>query len=157
MINHRPSQIWYQNIITGEERLIYNESEGKYYLDVTLAKNGKHVIISANSKEDSKIWTIDTTNKGINDFKFELFKEGKKNKKFWLNHNSTNFVLCKDDEIVFVDENNFKNQKTIFKVDESKYETITDVDIFRSYIIVYLKRILTPVIKVIEIKKEGNT
>lgn len=60
VINYRPSELWYQNINSGETQLLYAQKNGEFYLDISMAKDGKHLIVNSNSKQHSKIWMINT-------------------------------------------------------------------------------------------------
>lgn len=97
VINFRPAQIWYQNLATGEAYMVFEEKNGQYYLDIFMAKNNRHIIINSSSKDNSKIYTIDTSVPiGQNKYAVSQVLVSKAGTKTYVNHNGSHFVIWKD-------------------------------------------------------------
>lgn len=59
--HNRPFKVKKRNISTGEEKSIFIDDDPTHYVDIALSKDGKYVIISSGTKEDSEIWVIENT------------------------------------------------------------------------------------------------
>lgn len=77
--------------------MIYDETNEQFYLDISMAKDGRHLILNSNSKDTSKIYTIDTAqppNKQERYMVKEIVKSTP-NVKTYVNHNGLHLIIWK--------------------------------------------------------------
>lgn len=56
---NRPYKVKRLNIATMKEATVFVDHDPTHYLDISITKDRKYLLINSNTKEDSEIWLID--------------------------------------------------------------------------------------------------
>jgi len=55
----RPFQVCLMDLETREERVLFTDEDPTHYVDISVTKDKRYLIINNNTKEDSEIWVLD--------------------------------------------------------------------------------------------------
>ncbi len=55
---NRPYKVKKLNIITMEESTVFVDHDPTHYIDISVSKDRKYLIINSNTKEDSEVWVL---------------------------------------------------------------------------------------------------
>jgi oligopeptidase B len=75
---NRPFAVKMMNYKTMKETTVFTDNDPTHYIDIGSTKDGKYIVISSNTKEDSEVWVInrEITNESITPTKIITRKEG---------------------------------------------------------------------------------
>ncbi|SAM00587.1 hypothetical protein [Absidia glauca] len=160
----RPCQVFAHRLGTDqtEDRLVYEESDGTAFVDITSTKDSKYITINSNSLSSSEIRVVDATivpeaNTLLTPTLIEPRQHGVE---YYVDHHhdsfyiltnadgATNFKLVKTPDAA-TGRAHWKNVITV-----APTEKIEDVDLFQNHIVIYGRRDGLPMILCHDLKTQ---
>lgn len=159
-ITNRSYQLYKHKVGEKEEEdtLLFHEKDDNYSLSIQRSTDFEYVFLSSSSKDENEYWYLNANNSNGN---FKLFSKRQKGVEYELysskgffyvltNENAINNKLC----MVSVSNTNKKEWNEV--IPHNKGIIITDVDIFKDYLVVSEKKNGLPQIHVFDKLKEED-
>ncbi|CAG9310989.1 cft-1 [Blepharisma stoltei] len=151
--HNRPSKIFLHNLNEKSEndKLIFEETNGAYYLDLSQTKDKKYTIISSQSRSSSEMHVIDRkTNKT------QIVASKEPNTRYFVEHNKDYFYLVTNKDVPdfkiirFPSKTSQKHAQTVVGFEDGL--CIDEVDMFENHLVVYCREKTIPKIRVYDLR-----
>lgn len=131
--------------------VIHSENDGAFYVELTISKDKKYMLINSNSKTTSEIYVID---RNTNNKLHTVPKEA--NVRYYLEHNRGNFYIvtnkdAPDFKVIRVPVGESLNKAEEFVRGEDG-KIIEEIDMFENYLVIYARYNGVPSISVYDLR-----
>lgn len=149
-----------------EVKKIFEEKDEQFYVDITITKDKKYLVISSSTKQTAEVYVVkrQIINEAIND-QLKLIFSRKNQSRFFCNHAEENFYFLTDKDgaydykIMKLSDQDFENSKEPKLVDfyvPPEGDRVKEIDLFKEHIVLYLDREGVSLLAIINLKDGSN-
>lgn len=156
----RPFRLYFHQVgITREgDRLIYEEKEKPYYLDIEKTKDKEYLLVSLETITSTEVFFISMDDP---DFVLNCMIPRKENVVYSAEHSGSHFYIYTNDEaenfrVLQIPENDFSRAVWKEAVPHNPYVSLEEFDIFRNYLVVYQRENGLQQIRVVDLNNNRS-
>ncbi|CAI5742608.1 unnamed protein product [Peronospora destructor] len=154
----RPFAVYRYNLMTQTQKLIYEEQDKAFFVDVSQTKNGRFVLINCNSKNTSEIYALDSHSI---DAQPQLLRLRETGTLYFADHAAGQFYIVTNADGAV----NYKVATFTMDAADGRWKTfvpehenvkIEDMDLFEKYLVLYERVNSMPRIRVCTLEEQSH-